>query len=279
MTMFERWSAKRSSAASQPAATNQPPRPYDGPGVTQVESDAGPIWLESADGVMLPYLKANRTWEPEEGQLLRSLVKPGDVFVDVGANVGYFVRLIATHCGPSTIHAFEPQPTSSVLLGLNTWDLPVPVVLWPLALADERGTVVVSTAEHNVGDTRVSAPSADAATVSTAVSGVATMDELVSGRVDVVKIDVQGYEPEVIRGMTRIARENPRIRLVIEFWPAALRARQISPESVLAEYRAAGYTVGLLRGPVPVDTTTAEIMEFCDTAGPDGQANLLLSRT
>ena len=105
------------------------------------------------------------------------------------------------------------------------------------------------------------------------------MDELVSGRVDVVKIDVQGYEPEVIRGMTRIARENPRIRLVIEFWPAALRARGISPESVLAEYRAAGYTVGLLRGPVPVETTTAEIMEFCDTAGPDGQANLLLSRT
>jgi FkbM family methyltransferase len=276
--MFERWSGKTSSTAARTSAPRSVPTPYDGPGIAQVDSDAGPIWLESADGVMLPYLRANRTWEPEEGELLRRLVKPGDVFVDVGANVGYFVRLIATHCSPAAIHAFEPQPTSSVLLGLNIWDLKVPVTVWPLALADTRGTVVVSTAEHNVGDTRVSAPSTDATTASTAVAGVARMDELVSGPVDVVKIDVQGYEPEVIRGMARIAADNPRIRLVIEFWPAALRARRISPEGVLAEYRTAGYSIDLLRGAAPVDADTAEIMQFCDTAGPDGQANLLLSR-
>lgn len=276
MTMFARRSGPLGRRHSAPAAAA--PRPYSGSGITQVQSDAGPIWLESSDGVMLPYLKANRTWEPEEGELLRNLVKPGDVFVDVGANVGYFVRLIAAHCGPSAIHAFEPQPTSAVLLGLNTWDLKVPVTVWPLALADSRGTVVVSTAEHNVGDTRVSAPTADAATVSIAVAGVARMDELVSGRVDVVKIDVQGYEPEVMRGMARIAADNPWIKLVIEFWPAALRARRISPEGVLTEYRTAGYTIALLRGAAPVDTDTAEIMQFCDSAGPDGQANLLLRR-
>lgn len=274
MTMF----ARRSSATGTPAP-RAVPRPYSGPGITQVESDAGPIWLESADGVMLPYIRTNRTWEPEEGQLLRTLVQPGDVFVDVGANVGYFVRLIATHCGPSAIHAFEPQPTSSTLLGLNTWDLPAPVTVWPLALADTRGTVVVSTAEHNVGDTRVSAPAAGSAAVSTAVAAVATMDELLSGRVDVVKIDVQGYESEVIRGMARTAAANPGIKLVIEFWPAALRERGLTPERVLDEYRAGGYTVSLLRGAAPTATTTHEIMQFCDTAGPDGQANLLLTRS
>lgn len=277
MTMFaRRFSGLVHTGAPVPHVAV--PRAYAGPGITLVESDAGPIWLESADGVMLPYLKSNRTWEPEEGELLRRLVKPGDVFVDVGANVGYFVRLIATHCGPSQIHAFEPQPTSSVLLGLNTWDLPVPVRVWPLALAEAKGTVVVSTAEHNVGDTRVSAPTADAATVSTAVAGVARMDELVTGRVDVVKIDVQGYEPEVIRGMSKIIAANPQIRLVVEFWPAALRARRISPEGVLAEYRAGGFGTALLRGAVPIEAATNEIMQFCDTAGPDGQANLMLSR-
>jgi len=275
--MFAR-RARPDASVPAAAATGSVPRPYSGPGITQVESDAGPIWLESADGVMLPYLKANKTWEPEEGELLRTLVKPGDVFVDVGANVGYFVRLIATHCAPSRIHAFEPQPTSSTLLGLNTWDLAVPVSVWPLALADGKGTVVVSTAEHNVGDTRVSAPTADAATVSTAVAAVARMDELVRGRVDVVKIDVQGYEPEVIRGMARITAQNPQIRMVIEFWPAALRARRISPEGVLAEYRAGGFDIALLRGSAPVASDTNEIMQFCDTAGPDGQANLMLSR-
>ncbi len=284
MTMFARRFRNSEPAiarltVSASVAGRMPPRPYSGPGITQLESDAGPIWLESTDGVMLPYIRINKTWEPEEGELLRNLVKPGDVFVDVGANVGYFVRLIATHCRPAAIHAFEPQPTSSTLLSLNAWDLPVPVTVWPLALADTRGTVVVSTAEHNVGDTRVSAPSTALGVVSTAVAGVAPMDELLSGRVDVVKIDVQGYEPEVIRGMTRIALANPRIKLVIEFWPAALRARRISPEGVLAEYRAAGYTIALLRGSAPVAAETYEIMQFCDTAGPDGQANLMLTRT
>src|SRR6185436_5175915 len=139
-TMFARRAARSGPPVAAAPATGSAPRPYSGPGITQVESDAGPIWLESADGVMLPYLKANKTWEPEEGELLRTLVKPGDVFVDVGANVGYFVRLIATHCAPSQIHAFEPQPTSSTLLALNTWDLAVPVAVWPLALADGTGT-------------------------------------------------------------------------------------------------------------------------------------------
>lgn len=279
ISLFARRSPSAPSRQAASLAGRTVPAPYHGPGITQAESDAGPIWLESSDGVMLPYLKANRTWEPEEGELLRNLVKPGDVFVDVGANVGYFVRLIGTHCGPSVIHAFEPQPTSAALLALNAWDLPVPVSIWPLALADAAGTVVVSTAEHNVGDTRVSAPAADATAVATAVAGVAKMDDLIAGRVDVVKIDVQGYEPEVIRGMTRIASENTQIRLVIEFWPAALRDRSIAPEAVLAEYRAAGYSISLLRGSAPVESGTTEIMEFCDTAGPDGQANLLLSRT
>lgn len=283
MTMFARRSAATGQALPRPTTgtpSGRPvPPPYAGPGITQVRSDAGPLWLESTDGVMLPYLLTNGTWEPEEGTLLRTLVKPGDVFVDVGANVGYFVRLIATHAQPAAVHAFEPQPTSSALLALNSWDLPAPVTVWPLALADAPGTVVVSTAAHNVGDTRVSAPVVGGGEVATAVSAVARMDALISGRVDVVKIDVQGYESEVIRGMTRIAADNPRIVIVVEFWPGALRERGLVPEAVLAEYRAAGYTIALLRGSAPVDADTTEIMHFCDTAGPDGQANLVLRRS
>ena len=52
----------------------------------------------------------------------------------------------------------------------------------------------------------------------------------------------------------------------------------MSPAAVLAEYRVAGYGVALLRGYAPVDAVDDEIMRFCDSAGPDGQANLLLSR-
>jgi FkbM family methyltransferase len=253
------------------------PRPYDGSGITQVPSDAGPIWLDSADGVMLPYIKTFKTWEPEEGVFLKRLLHPGDVFVDVGANVGYFVRFVSKFCEPSAIHAFEPHPTSVRLLELNSWDLESPVTVWPMALGGEKGTVVVSTAVNNVGDTRVSTAASDVS--ATAVAVIAPMDSVLSGRVDVVKIDVQGYESDVIRGMARVWAENPTIKLVIEFWPAAIRERGLSPEAVLAQYRAAGFTVKLLQGAAPINMDTAEIMRFCETAGPDGQVNLFLSRT
>jgi FkbM family methyltransferase len=271
--MFKKLSPSNASVGPVPAV----PRPYDGTGITQVPSDAGPIWLDSADGVMLPYIKTFKTWEPEEGQFLKRLVHPGDVFVDVGGNVGYFVRFIARHCQPSAIHAFEPHPTSVRLLELNSWDLDVPVTIWPMALGAEKGTVVVSTAVNNVGDTRVSTAEDDVS--ATAVAVIGRMDSVISGRVDVVKVDVQGYESDVIRGMYRLWLQNPTIKLVIEFWPQAIRERGLSPESVLDEYRTAGFTIQLLQGAAPLNMGTPEIMRFCETAGPDGQVNLFLSRT
>lgn len=268
---------KKSSAGAPKVLTSPVPRPYQGPGITQVPSDAGPVWLDSKDGVMLPYIRTFQTWEPEEGKFLRRLMRPGDVFVDVGANVGYFVRFVAKFCQPSAIHAFEPHPTSVQLLELNSWGIKVPVTVWPIALGSGPGTVVVSTAQNNVGDTRVSAAANDVS--ATSVAAIARMDEVLSGRVDVVKIDVQGYESDVIRGMHRLWSQNSNVKLVIEFWPAALRQRGLSPESVLDEYRTAGFSVRMLQGEAPIDMSTNEIMHYCGTAGPDGQVNLFLARS
>ncbi len=251
------------------------PQPYHGAPLTQVECDAGPMWLRSDDAVILPHLQHYRTWEHEEGGLIRRIVRPGSTFVDVGANVGYFSRLVATTCQPGRILAFEPHPDLVEILRLNVWGLHPGVEVFPVALGTSTGTVPLHTAEHNPGDTRVGEGGV-ARTDATMVAAVAAFDEIAGGRVDVVKMDVQGYEVEVLRGMLRTIRDNPQMIVVAEFFPVALRERGVDPSGVLTEYRSMGFEIGLLRAGAPLRTTDEEIMEFATGAGPDGQANLVL---
>ena len=263
------------AAVAVPAGAGQPsvPAPYAGPELTCVDSDAGPLWLRSDDGVMLPYLASRGTWESDEGAVLRRLVTPGTVFVDVGANVGYFSRLLATVARPSRVIAFEPHPELAAVLALNVWGLTPAVEVMPLALGSANGTVVVQSAQHNPGDTRVDATLSRASML----AAMGRMDDLVQGRVDVVKIDVQGFESDVIQGMQRILRDNPQISVVAEFWPGALRDRGLSPMTVLRQYEALGLSVAVLRGATPTVMPLDDVLRFCQGAGPDGQANLLLT--
>ncbi|NMM25008.1 MAG: FkbM family methyltransferase [Phycicoccus sp.] len=259
----------------KPAKSVGPPGPYLGAPLIQVQSDGGPLWLRKDDGVILPYIERNGSWEPEEGALLRRLVRPGTTFVDVGANVGYFSRLIAAVCKPGRIYAFEPHPELVSVLRLNVWGLSPAVDVVPAALGESNGTVSLTSAEHNYGDTRVTTGS-DLPTEM--VAAMTRMDDVIHGDVDVVKIDVQGYESEVLRGMQRIIRENPQLVAIVEFWPAALDGRGIKPSSVLAQYSAMGFDVALLRNGSPHASSFQEILSFCRSAGLDGQANLVLRK-
>ena len=95
---------------------------------------------------------------------------------------------------------------------------------------------------------------------------------------DVVKIGVQGFEPDVVLGMQRIIHESPAIVLLVDFWPLALTDRGLDPLEVLDRYRQMGLHIAVNddRG---TGTCTAEnVIEHCRSAGPNGQVNLILRR-
>ncbi|MBD7920224.1 FkbM family methyltransferase [Cellulomonas sp. Sa3CUA2] len=246
----------------------------DVPGTTRVRTDAGPLLLHADDGIMLPYLRGHATWEPAVGALLRRVVRPGATFVDVGANVGYFTRLIATTCSPRRILAFEPHPAIVPVLRRNVAGLAPAVEVHAIALGAHEARVSLRSTEHNIGDTRVSLTSAP----DDVQAPMRRFDDVTRGRVDVVKIDVQGFEAEVLEGMTRTIAANPQMVVVAELWPAALVERGVRPQDVLAGYRAAGFEVHLLHGGAPLRTTDAEILHHAATVGPDGQADIVLYR-
>lgn len=250
-----------------------PPRPYVGEELVALTTDAGIVWIPASDGVMRPFMEERGTWEPEEGALLSQSFKPGLRFLDVGANVGYFSLFVAQRCPGAVIHSFEPHPLTSQVLALNAWSSGADITPHALALSGGDRILALTTAESNLGDTRSRASGSG-----TMLSPAAPLDDVLPGAVfDLVKIDVQGFETDVISGMAGMIARSPQVVIVAEFWPAALRERGLDPGAVLTSYRELGLSTMIHVGEELSVMKPVEVVRLCDQAGPAGQVNLVLT--
>jgi FkbM family methyltransferase len=242
-----------------------------------VRTDVGDMWFPMLDKVMRDHIRSAGAWEPDIGRVLKDAMPEGHgrVFLDIGANVGYFSRFIAQQFPEATVHAFEPHPLTYKVLRMNTWQVGSRICTWPVALSDARGTVALATAANNLGDTKGIRPKDRL--VASVVAPAISLDELLGDlHVDLVKIDVQGAELAVLHGMRQIIAKSPTIRIVMEFSPGLLQADGIDPGAALAGLRAMGFELDLIRPDALYAATDGEILDFCHSAGPTGQANLLL---
>jgi FkbM family methyltransferase len=143
--------------------------------------------------------------EPLVQEAVRTIVRPGDVVYDVGANVGFFTVLAARRVGPQgAVIAFEPFPETATAARRNADLNGFKHVTVLTNAAGRRG----GTAKLEVREYSTLARLADESTTGPTVDvEVIAIDDLVdTGRVrppDFVKIDVEGAELGVIEGMRR----------------------------------------------------------------------------
>lgn len=143
-------------------------------------------------------------------------------FVDVGANIGYYTVKAKASGLFSRLLAFEPDVRNADQLRANLFlnGLSGAVELHPVALSDRTGKVrFVSFAETSTGQSRISAEEGD-----TEIEAV-RFDELVrlDGEHVLVKIDVEGHELSVVKGMGELLGRN-RCFLQVEVFPENLAA-------------------------------------------------------
>lgn len=262
--------------AGRDGATLPPPLRDGGP-FEPVETEVGPLWMQTSDEVMRPYLLRRRTWEESTGFLLERLLRPGARFLDIGANVGFFSLFVHRLGRGIHIDAVEPHPVLYSLLRANLWSNGVSARLHNVAVGDQRRLLPMSSPPMNPGDSRVGVLTPD--NRYDLVVPVVTADELFPRRTfDVVKIDVQGFEPEVILGMERITRDSPAIVLVAEFFPTSIVERGLEPSEVLDRYRRLGFHIAINDDGGTGTCSADDVLEHCRSAGPNGQVNLILTR-
>ena len=166
-----------------------------------------------------------RVYENSETNFLNNICFEGMRVIDVGANVGYYSALISELIGPNGIVlAIEPDSESFKYL-LKTIKSSKNKNIRPFlkAASDHNNILPLYISKDNRGDNRLyktnqKRNSIDVETI--------ILDELIIkneiNQVDLIKIDVQGYEPKVIRGMKNIIKTSNKIILLTEFWPKGI---------------------------------------------------------
>lgn len=250
-------------------------------GSVLVETAFGPLACHRDDEFITPTLRHQGRWEPAETAYLSWRLQPGMTFVDVGANVGYFTLLASRRVGTGgRVFAFEPDPDSFALLEQNiARNDCTNVTPFPYALGAHTGWVELHRARRNLGDHRTYPCGEDRPTVRVrqlALDDVAGMP----ARLDVVKVDVQGSEEAVLRGMERRLRDSPSVVVTVEFWPHALTRFGSDPDALLAYYRSLGFGIEVqyFDRPFPVPLDRDELMAACPVEQETGQATLVLTR-
>lgn len=195
----------------------------------------GKIFVDLRDiGIGRP-LFIDHQYEPAETAFMQRFIQPGMVILDVGANVGYFTALAISRLKNSgVIHAFEPDPHNYSLLEKTVSDQKTGLVqLHHCALGDKNGTVnLFHSPVNNYGDHRVYGSYSETHPKLEVLMKIG--DDLLASvgtnSIDFIKIDVQGFEVQVLRGLINTIKSSQKAVLLSEVWPAGMNSAGTSVE-------------------------------------------------
>jgi len=178
-----------------------------------------------SDRFISPTLAATGVFEPLETELLQKEIKPGDVVLDIGANIGYYTLIFARLVGErGKVFAFEPDPVNFALLQKNVeMNGYQNVVLIHKAVSNKTGACRLFLSDINRGDHRVYDSNDGRPSIDIEVIELDTYFEHYDGRFDFIKIDIQGSEWAAVQGMKSLIQRHERIKMVSEFWPFGLK--------------------------------------------------------
>jgi len=191
-------------------------------------------------------------WEPFETEVFKRLLIPGALVIDAGANFGHYALTAANAIGPNgRVIAFEPHPETFSMLEANRTLLPFDnLIAIPAGLGSKNGTMEIHTDFSNPGghsffdwNLRKGGGGAQAVSILTLDSYLSEREK--DRRVEIIKIDVQGFEMEVLRGAAQtIEHDHPTV--FCEVTPEALQRAGSSVKELLGFFQSRSYHAAIL---------------------------------
>ena len=211
----------------------------------------------------------------DERKYLEKHIRPGMRILDVGSNLGLYSILSARLIGPTgRLICFEPDPVVFAALQESCRKNGVAQVeCHNLALGSAPAELALHKSILNSGDNHLGPREGQLFRRDAKVQVVRLDDFLPRLKVDLVKIDVQGWEVEVLRGMRRTLAENPGVQVYFEFWPLGYRRANCAPRDLCGFFRQEGFRIF---DPVTGAELSDDVIERL--AQPYGWMNLLARR-
>lgn len=211
---------------------------------------------DAGDTVILPsLLDTGGVWEPHMTRAVIALAEEGTTMIDGGANAGYFSVLMGAIAGPrGRVVAVEPAPDArrwcerNAAVNSHPWTTVVDAGLWsePTTL-QVRVVPWATTAGHIATDRAVPLAEGEVAVdvPCTSIDALAADGALGDTRVSLVKLVVQGSEPQALRGMREVAARH-RPAVICHVNPQCLGQLGQGPSAISDELRALGYAMAML---------------------------------
>lgn len=204
----------------------------------------GNFLYKNAFGLYKPmYASFKRKQDAFEIELLKKHIPVNSVVLDIGANIGFYAKILSEIVGVNgKVYCYEPDTTNFSHLknycsGLKN------VELNNLAVSSKTETIKIYTSKELNVDHRTYKPEEfDKEIEIKAVS----IDDHVKGKVDFIKMDIQGFEMSAIKGMERTLAENPKVKMISEFWPYGLKKAGSSVTEYFVYLTNKGFTCHLL---------------------------------
>ena len=229
---------------------------------SQIEIHGATVVLNPTDPVVSGALHFG-VYEKAETRFFQSACLDGMTFLDVGANLGYYTALATRAVGPNgRVLAVEPDPDSFGYLEQTiAANAGGNVQAFPVAASDVAATLPLYISTNNRGDNRLYASGEDRPQVEVAARPLdALLRENKIDTVDLIKIDVQGYEPKVIAGLRETITASPNLTLLTEFWPQGIDEVGEDANEFLQTLRELGLTLHELQP----DGSLAELTDDTD---------------
>ncbi len=217
-------------------------RPRLGRDEILVATPYGRLIVPAEDEALVTCVAEGGVLEPGTTSIITRLLREGDTFVDVGANIG-LLTLPAARCvgGRGMVIAIEPVPRLADVLRRS------------LALNGVASRVRVEqcAAADSFGSARMHVGTILGHSSLLPLDDVRQVIEVPLRRVDaivapgtkvaLVKIDAEGYEIPVWRGMQRTIADNPNLALIVEFGPSHLARANVEISEWLDTFRQADF--------------------------------------
>ena len=198
-----------------------------------------PIYLIPTDLDVTPSILFHGRYEAHVERVIAGSIRPGDIAIDIGSNVGVHTLVIGRAVGPEgRVHAFEAnaevmkflKPTL-LLNGLTSWRGTGRVTLYPYAVTDRAGSLVLEQAPGHFGSGHLltDSPGSDFGpeySVRVEVPTI-TIDGLLGGtieRLDFLHMDIEGAEPMAVKGARALISRSPTLRIVTEWSPEMMNS-------------------------------------------------------